>query len=184
MRKLILLMNPPGIQIKKIVYRLLMNIQTSVSFVSLTPISTKQNIFSLDNYFSELAVFSERITNIINDSKENEIIIISGFFTTLEEREYIYNAIKRANHKIKEQYGVWIEDTMYNLQNNNCKTVKDLFDYLYTSKVSPTEDEIFTDIYYIIKYLNIGTSKKHHKIYDIKTLLKLLGKDCDYGQDN
>jgi hypothetical protein len=99
-------MNPPGIQIKKIVYRLLMNIQTSVSFVSLTPISTKQNIFSLDNYFSELAVFSERITNIINDSKENEIIIISGFFTTLEEREYIYNAIKRANHKIKEQYGV------------------------------------------------------------------------------
>ncbi len=185
MRKLVLFMNPPGLESQKLIYKLLENIKSQTSFITLKPLSVNQKPFSLQDYFSDLAEFSEKLTHLINDSFNDEIIIVSGFFTTPEEREYIYNAIRRANKKIDERYGVWIEDVGSKLEKNalnKCEVITDLFDYLFSRRVSPTEYEIYKDIYYIANHYGMGTSKKHSLILSIDKLLTILGEDCDNGQ--
>lgn len=186
MRKLVLFMNPPGMESQKLIYQLLSNIKSQTSFIALKPLSINQQPFSLNDYFCDLADFSERLTHVINDSARDETIIVSGFFTTPEEREYIYNAIRRANKKIDEKYGVWIEDVGSKLEKNALnknEVITELFEYLFSRRVSPTEYEIYKDIYYIANHYEIGTSKRHSLILPIDKLLIILGEDCDNGQN-
>lgn len=187
MRKIILFMSPPGINIHKLSCQLISRVQLQISYLTMIPFeeNNKSN-YSFKDYYSELAEFSERLTRTINDSGPNETIIISGFFITSEERSYIYNAIKRANKKINNLYGVWIEDTGLKLKKNAIRNEvnTELFNYLFKKRCSPSDYNLclYTDIYYITKILGVGTSRKHSSIYSIEELFKILGKECQKNE--
>ena len=47
MRKLVLFMNPPGLESQKLIYKLLANIKSQASFITLKPLSINKKPFSL-----------------------------------------------------------------------------------------------------------------------------------------
>lgn len=173
-------MGPPGLSIKNIASQLLKYVNSEVSILSIEPFNKKNKLYSIKEYFDELAEFSERLTHTISDSNKDELIIVNGFFITAEERTYIDNAIKRASCKIDKKYGVWIEDVGSELLKIASKKniSKELFYYLFERRSSPIDEEGYKDIYYISNLLDIGTSKHFSSIYETKDLLAILGKEC------
>lgn len=163
MKKLIVFMGPSGVGKTKLV-QYLAEKHPGASIV------TKQNI-DINCHSNATQEYYNTLNKMLS---KNNYVIADGHHVFKHDRDELFAAIDKTDLYI---IGVWVENSWQNIvDNNNHKSKieqlneKDL-EYLFKYRSSPTEDEIFNDIIYLMLNAGIGMSKTQPYLSDIYSTL-------------
>lgn len=113
--------------------------------------------------------YYENINHMLNT---HNIVIANDIQITKEDREGLFNAIQKKNIKI---IGIWIECSLgqalkANEENHHFPKEKVENDFRY--KVSPTADEPFDNVIYLMRETDAGASKNNPLVRKAIDVLK------------
>ena len=180
MKRVVIVMGPPGMHTQKYAWLLGHMMKTKYTILNFDTYSWHK--FDLDNYDDYFKEYCLKISNALKRMEENDTLILAGFFTIPEERNNIYNIINKSKVKIDEIIGIWLESSFkYLIEHNTVleEATEELQLALFQYRVSPREGEPFKDIYYFTTETNLGLSKRYPYFDTIQGNLKQLAEVCD-----
>lgn len=165
MNTLILFMSPPGSGKSELAEYLSKRLDNSI-------------IINKPNFYLQYKSEKDYYLNVKKMLETKKYVILDSCNVLLEDRERLFSYLDTDSINI---IGIWVEINKNSAKERNAKRLlkdqvqeKDI-DYLYKYRVSPTFEEPFDDIIYIMWDANIGMSKSYPYLTSALGVLDRIG---------